>query len=153
VIFISDHGYHLGEREWWNKNTLFERSTRTPLIIAAPGIKSGVVKGIVEFVDLYPTIADFCGVKAPAGLAGQSLHPLLVNPEKPGKEAAYTIVTRGRGQRGESVRTGRWRFTLWSDGSKELYDHAKDPEETRNLASVAGMEEVVLRMTSMLKSK
>jgi iduronate 2-sulfatase len=104
-------------------------------------------------VDLYPTIADFCDVKAPAGLAGQSLRPLLVNPGKPGKEAAYTIVTRGRGQRGESVRTDRWRFTLWSDGSKELYDHESDPEETLNLAGASRFEKVVSELTAKLKAK
>jgi len=153
VIFISDHGYHLGERQWWNKNTLFERSTRAPLIIAAPGVKAGVVKGIVEFVDLYPTITDLCGVKPPPGLAGQSLRPWLRDPARPGKEAAYTIVTRGPNQRGESVRTDRWRFTLWSDGSKELYDHASDPQETSNLAAASGMEKVITELTTKLKTK
>jgi len=153
VIFISDHGYHLGERQWWNKNTLFERSTRAPLIIAAPGVKAGVVKGIVEFVDLYPTITDLCGVKPPPGLAGQSLRPWLRDPARPGKEAAYTIVTRGPNQRGESIRTDRWRFTLWSDGGKELYDHASDPQETSNLAATSGMEKVITELTAKLKAK
>ena len=67
VIFIGDHGYHLGERDWWNKNTLFDRSCRAPLIIAAPGVSPGVARGLVEFVDLYPTIAEFAGLKPPTG--------------------------------------------------------------------------------------
>lgn len=134
VIFLGDHGYHLGEREWWNKNTLFERSCRAPLLIAAPGMKPGVARGLVEFVDLYPTVADLCGLTPPPNLAGQSLRALLRDPTSPGKSAAFTLVKRGPA-RGDSIRTDRWRFTLWSDGAVELYDHATDPEEDRNVAS------------------
>lgn len=133
VIFLGDHGYHLGEREWWNKNTLFERSCRAPLLIAAPGVKAGVARGLVEFVDLYPTVAELCGLTPPPNLAGQSLRPLLRNPTAPGKPAAFTLVTRGT-SRGDSIRTDRWRFTRWSDGAVELYDHAADPGEDRNVA-------------------
>ncbi len=134
VIFLGDHGYHLGEREWWNKNTLFERSCRAPLLIAAPGVKPGVARGLVEFLDLYPTVAELCGLTPPANLAGQSLGPLLRDPTAPGKPAAFTLVTRGK-VRGDSIRTDRWRFTRWSEGALELYDHASDPEEDRNVAA------------------
>jgi len=133
VIFVGDHGYHLGEREWWNKNTLFERSVRAPFIIAAPGMQPGVARGLAEFVDLYPTIADACQIPAPAGLAGRSLLPILRDPTLAGKPAAFTLVTRGAA-RGDSIRTDRWRYTEWSDGSTELYDHAVDPDETHNVA-------------------
>lgn len=150
IVFLSDHGYHLGERQWWNKNTLFERSTRTPLIIAAPGGKPGVAHGLVELVDLYPTIAEFCDFQPPAGLAGQSLRPMLVDPLFPGKAAAYTIVTRGAQQRGDSIRTDRWRYTEWSDGTRELYDHFADPEETRNV--VAANAEIVKTMSQQLQA-
>lgn len=138
VIFLGDHGYHLGERDWWNKNTLFERSCRAPLLIAAPGLKPGVARGLVEFVDLYPTVAELCGLAPPPRLAGQSLAPLLRNPAAPGKPAAFTLVTRGANQRGDSIRTERWRYTRWSDGTAELYDHAADPGETRNVAAAHG---------------
>ena len=148
VVFLGDHGYHLGERTWWNKNTLFERSCRAPLLIAAPGIKPGVARGLVEFVDLYPTIAELCGLKPRADLAGQSLRPLLRDPSAPGKPAAFTLVTRGAA-RGDSVRTDRWRFTRWSDGAVELYDHASDPEENRNVA--AAHPEVIRRLTETLR--
>jgi uncharacterized sulfatase len=133
VIFLGDNGYHLGEREWWNKDTLFERSCRAPLLIAAPGIKPGVARGLVEFIDIYPTVAELCGLTPPQNLAGQSLVPLLRDPAAPGKPAAFTIVRRGK-SRGDSIRTERWRFTRWSDGALELYDHADDPEEDRNVA-------------------
>ncbi len=135
VIFLGDHGYHLGERDWWNKNTLFERSCRAPLMIAAPGIKPGVARGLVEFVDLYPTVADLCGLASPPQLAGQSLRPLLHDPAAPGKTAAFTLVVRGPKQRGDSIRTDRWRYIAWSDGTRELYDHATDPEETKNVVA------------------
>ncbi len=135
VIFAGDNGYHHNERGWWNKNTLFERSCRVPLIIAAPGAQAGAVsRGLVELVDLYPTVTDFCGLDAPHALAGRSLRPLLENPAGPGKPAAYTLVARGRSAYGQTVRTERWRFTRWSDGGAELYDENGDREETRNLA-------------------
>ncbi len=149
VVFLGDHGYHLGERTWWNKNTLFERSCRAPLMIAAPGFKPGVARGLVEFVDLYPTVADLCGLAPPPDLAGRSLRPLLHDPAAPGKAAAFTLVTRGAA-RGDSVRTDRWRFTRWSDGAVELYDHASDPEETRNVASA--QPEIVRSLTATLLS-
>jgi uncharacterized sulfatase len=150
VIFLGDHGYHLGEREWWNKNTLFDRSCRAPLIIAAPGIKPGTARGLVEFVDLYPTIAELCGVTPPAGLAGQSLRPILSDPKRPGKRAAFTIVTRGPQQRGDSIRSDRWRYTEWSDGARELYDHTADPEETKNV--VAANNETAAVLSQQLRS-
>lgn len=133
VIFLGDNGYHLGERGWWNKDTLFERSCRAPLLIAAPGVQPGVARGLVEFVDLYPTVAELCGLAPPPILAGRSLRPLLLDPAAPGKPAAFTLVTRGK-SRGDSIRTDRWRFTRWSDGAIELYDHAADHEEERNVA-------------------
>jgi uncharacterized sulfatase len=136
VIFCGDHGYHTGERQWWNKNTLFERSCRAPLIIAAPGAKGGqTCRSLVEFVDLFPTLAEACGLPPPAGLAGKSLRPLLANPAATIQDAAFTLVTRGGRQYGQSVRTDRWRFTQWSDGAQELYDHDADAEENHNVAS------------------
>ncbi|MSU47697.1 MAG: iduronate-2-sulfatase [Opitutus sp.] len=138
VIFIGDHGYHHNERSWWNKNTLFERSCRVPCLVVAPGAKGGAVcRSLVELVDLYPTIADYCGVKAPHTLAGRSLRPLLENPAAPAPErdAAFTLVSRGAAGFGQTLRTDRWRYIQWSDGSSELYDHQVDLEEENNVAS------------------
>ncbi len=135
VIFLGDNGYHTGERKWWNKNTLFERSCRVPLVIAAPGLKGGqTTRSLVEFVDLYPTVADFCGLKLPHQTAGVSLKPILVKPSTTLKETAFTLVVHGKKGYGQSVRTTRWRFTRWSDGQSELYDHDLDPEENHNVA-------------------
>lgn len=151
VIFLGDHGYHLGEREWWNKNTLFDRSCRAPLLIAAPGVKGGqVCRAPVEFVDLYPTVADLCGLKAPHTLAGKSLRPVLEDPSRAHKDAAFTLVTRGPQRFGQSVRTARWRFTQWSDGTSELYDHNADPEETRNLAGEPAHAPTVAQLKARL---
>jgi arylsulfatase A-like enzyme len=151
VVVLGDHGYHLGEREWWNKNTLFERSCRAPLLIAAPGVKPGVARGLVEFVDLYPTVADLCSLTPPPNLAGQSLRALLRDPASPGKRAAFTLVTRGTA-RGDSIRTDRWRFTRWSDGALELYDHAADTEENHNVAAVETdiVRDMSLQLTAAL---
>ena len=138
VVLLGDHGYHLGERGWWNKNTLFEHSTRAPLIVYDPRAKAkgAATSRLVEFVDVYPTLAELCGLAAPAGLEGQSFRPLLDDPAQAWKPAAYTQVQRGRNV-GRSVRTERWRYTEWDGGTAgvELYDHENDPGELMNLAT------------------
>ena len=136
VIFVGDHGYHTGERQWWNKNTLFERSCRAPLIIAAPGMKGGqTTRSLVEFVDLYPTVTDLCGMKMPHATAGISLRPVLADSAARIKDAAFTFVTRSPKLHGQSIRTARWRLTRWSDGHTELYDHDADPEELNDVSA------------------
>lgn len=136
IIVMGDHGYHLGERNWWNKSTLFERSCRTPMIISAPHLAQGrACSAPVELVDLYPTILDFVGAKAPSHLAGESFVPLLKDPARAGKGVAFSMVTRGKLQ-GHSIRTARWRYTEWDQGRRgtELYDQKHDPENINNLA-------------------
>ncbi len=137
IVFWSDHGYHLGEHGLWMKQSCFEESARVPFIIAPPGSK---VAGqscprIVEALDLYPTLADYAGLKAPANLEGVSLRPLLENPQAAWTRPAYTQVQRA-GFPGHSVRTERWRYTEWDGGARgvELYDHDNDPQELKNLA-------------------
>src|ERR1043166_7915494 len=97
IIFVGDHGYHLGERGWWNKSTLFELSARAPLVVYAPRAKGNgkTARGIVEFVDISPTLIEMTGLTAPHKLAGTTLTPLLDNPDRAGKQFAYTVVTRG----------------------------------------------------------
>lgn len=151
VVFVGDHGYHTGERGWWNKNTLFERSCRAPLIIAAPGTEGGrSSRSLVEFVDLYPTVADLCGLKMPHAVAGSSLRPALADPGANTKDAAFTLVARGQKLYAQSIRTNRWRLTLWSDDQKELYDHDRDPEELHNVAGQ--YPEIVKELSAHVRS-
>ena len=154
VVFFSDHGYHLGERGWWNKNTLFELSARTPLIVATPEMKAKGTScsSIVEFVDIYPTLADLHGLAAPGNLEGTSFTPLLNDPNRPWKKMAFTQVQRGK-IAGRSVRTERWRYTEWDRGKQgtELYDHNSDPGEYYNLASDSKYEQIVVEHKRLLK--
>ena len=154
VVFLGDHGFHLGERGWWNKNTVFELSARVPLIIAAPGAKGAGqgTSGVVELLDLYPTLLDLCGLAPPAQrLEGVSMGTLLDDPRRPGKQAAHTQVRRGRVD-GRSVRTARWRYTEWDGGrqGRELYDHDNDPAEQTNLAADPALRATVEELSALL---
>lgn len=152
VVFWSDHGYSLGEHGLWMKKSLYEESARSPLIFAGPGMSGG--KGsprTVEFVDIYPTLADLAGLAAPKDLDGVSLRPLLENPSAAWTRPAYTEVDRKEGA-GHSVRTERWRYTEWAGGKQgsELYDHDADAGETRNLVSDPAFAPVVVEMKQLL---
>lgn len=154
VVFWSDHGYHLGEHGLWMKQSLFEESARVPLIIVAPGAKGNgqVCARTVEFVDLYPTLADLAGLKPPKNLEGASLKPLLDDPKKAWDRPAFTQVQRGNFP-GYSVRTERWRYTEWDDGKKgaQLYDHDADPHEYKNLIDDLKHGKVVEDMKALVK--
>lgn len=137
VLLMSDHGYHLGDHEGlYCKLTVFERGLRVPLIIAAPGLsKNTASPRVVELIDVYPTLADLCGLPAPARLEGRSLKPLLQKPDAAWDRPARAIVHH-EGVVGKTVSNERWRYTEWDGGKRgrELYDHTVDPDEYRNLA-------------------
>lgn len=138
IVFWSDHGYFLGEKGLWYKHKAFERSARMPMIIAAPGLtKNAVTTSPVELLDLYPTLADLCGLKPPENLEGASLRPLLTDPQTAAwTKPAVTQIWHSKKAWGYSIRTKRYRYTEWLEGKagRELYDHDNDPDEITNLA-------------------
>ncbi len=148
VVLFSDHGYHIGEKQKYHKSTLWEESTRVPLIIRSPGVgTSGTVSTrAVSLIDLYPTLAELASLSSPADLDGESLVPLLNDPDALRSTPAMT--TR-QGQH-HSVRTDRWRYIRYGDGSEELYDHASDPMEWKNLAADATHEATRQRLAAQL---
>lgn len=151
VVLTSDHGFLLGEHGQWMKWSLFEPSARVPLLIAGPGIEPGVSPRTVELLDLYPTLAELCGLERPAHLEGASLVPLLREPELAWDRAAFTQLVR-LDYHGWSVRTERWRYTEWDAGTigRELYDHANDPNEFVNLAERPEQAAVVAELAARI---
>ena len=132
IVLWSDHGYHLGEKEITGKNTLWDRSTRVPLIFAGPGIKENAQSSRpVELLDLYPTLAELCGLPQQNHLEGLSLVPLLKNPQAPRSRPA--ITTHNHDNHG--IRTEKFRYIQYADGSEEFYDMIADPNEFTNLAN------------------
>lgn len=173
IVFTSDHGYHMGEHGLWQKMTLFEEAARVPLLIVAPGVgrRGGVAKAPVSHVDLFPTLAELCGVTPPANLQGQSLVPILRDPSATGRGWALTQVIRGvagappeQGAKakkgaterfsGYSLRTARWRYTEWGEGrhGRELYDHQTDPKELTNLAELPAHAATVTDLSQKLRA-
>ncbi len=155
VLLFGDHGWHLYDHlGLWRKMSLFEESARAPLIVSAPGFQAGAGSPrLVEFVDFYPTLCEVCGLSAPEGLEGASLTPLLRDPQRRWKKAAFTVVQRGRGSLGRSVRTERYRYTEWgSETVAELYDHQTDPHEWRNLVGDPKHAKAVAEMRGVLRA-
>jgi arylsulfatase A-like enzyme len=156
IVFASDHGYHLADHGLWQKLSLFERCARVPVIIVPPGgaaKKGQAATGPVELLDLYPTLAELCGIPGPAYLDGKSLVPMLNDPTKSVKDAAFTQVRRGERGEGYSVRSGKWRYTEWETGGRkmtQLFDEEADPAETKNLADDPGQQETVAKLSALL---
>jgi len=134
VVLWSDNGWHLGEKRHWHKTTLWQRSTHVPLVFAGPGVaQAGTARNMpVSLLDIYPTLVDLCGLPKKEGLDGESLMPQLRNPSAARRPAVSTLMGNNH-----AVITQQWRYIRYQDGSEELYDRVKDPEEFRNLAGQA----------------
>ncbi len=131
VVVWSDHGWHLGEKEQWEKVTLWERATKCVLVIRAPGMAPGRAHAPANLIDLYPTLVELAGLPAKAGLEGESLAPWMRDPNRGRERPSITTF----GPNNHSLRTDRWRFIRYANGDEELYDHWSDPNEWTNLAA------------------
>ena len=157
VILWGDHGWKLGEHDAWAKHSNCENDANAPLILSVPGMKNAGARtdALVEFVDIYPTLSELAGLPLPSHLEGTSFKLLLDNPKRPWKTAAFSQYPRPDkgGLMGYSMRTDRYRFTVWvsdKDHTKadaiELYDHQTDPQENVSIAKDPANAELVKQL-------
>lgn len=158
IILWGDHGWKLGEHGSWCKHTNFELDTHVPMIISVPDQKNKGAKttALTEFVDIYPSLCEVCSLEVPEHLEGKSFTPLINNPNRKWKKAAFSQYPRGKVM-GYSMRTDRYRYTEWQDRktgkvvARELYDHQKDKAENENIAESPQMKSTVINLSKMLK--
>jgi arylsulfatase A-like enzyme len=166
IILWGDHGWKLGEHDAWCKHSTVENDTNVPLLLSVPGMKNAGfhTDAIVEYVDIYPTLAELAGLPLPGHLEGTSMKPLLDDPKRPWKTAAFSQYPRKAGKSGTgdlmgySMRTDRYRFTVWVDqkdhakvDAVELYDHQTDPQENTNVAKDPANAELVKKLMAQWK--
>jgi len=151
IVLWSDHGYHLGDKKSCVKFTLWEKANHVPFIIVAPGVAEpgSVCDATVSLLDIYPTLVELCGLPATKQPEGRSLVPLLKDPKAAWEYPA--VMTMGRGN--HAVRSDRWRYIRYSDGSEELYDHNSDPWELRNLAGRPRFAKIIAEHKQWLPEK
>ena len=148
IVLWSDHGYHLGEKEHWEKFALWEKTNHVPFIIIAPGITRPGPRcdKPVSLIDIYPTLIELCGLEPKPELDGVSLVPLLKNPNATWTRPALMTYMRGN----HAVRDRRWRYIRYADGTEELYDHQKDPNEWYNVAGDPTNKKIIHRLKQWL---
>ncbi len=160
IVFFSDHGFALGEHGGqWEKVKLFDKVTRVPLLIAAPGMTQGKASPrTVELLDIYPTLVELCGLPDPGQvspwkLQGASLAPLLRDPNAAWHRPAFSVLGDGKTREitARSVRTERWHYMEYGPDARLLYDHASDPNELRNLASDPKFAPIAAQMQALLR--
>jgi uncharacterized sulfatase len=154
IVFFGDHGYHLGEHNWWNKVTVFEKGTNAPFIMAgnAVGEKGLKSNAMFEFIDIYPTLSELMNLKnVPDYLEGESFAENVADPTKPFRNEVRALTRRGD-MLGRVVKNKDWRYVEWDFGKKgrELYDQKNDPMEYNNLAENKDYKEVVENMSVLL---
>ena len=152
IIFVGDHGFHLGEHGTWRKNTLFEIALHSPMIISVPRQQPSRTDVFAELVDIYPTLCDACELLVPSELEGLSLMPVIEQPTRPWKAAAFSQLSRS-GTSGRSMRTAQYRYTEWGTKGRrgrELYDYDADPDETVNIVDLPENVELVAHLSEQL---
>ena len=151
IVLWGDHGWHLGEKLRWRKQTLWEESTRVPLIFVAPGLTAPGSRSerAVSLLDLFPTLAELAGLDVPEHLEGTSLVPLLENPDAAWDRPAISTHHFGN----HAVRSERFRYIRYNDGSEELYDHGADPNEWHNLADDPDYADAKAELASWLPTE
>lgn len=148
VVLMGDHGWHLGEKEHWGKNVLWERAAKTPLLIFDPRVSNGNISTkVVSLLDVYPTLLELCDLPENKFNEGKSLVPILKNDKSSWKNLALTSKSKGT----HSLRSEDYRYTVYEDGFEELYNHKKDPNEWDNIADQASSKEVLKDFRTKLK--
>lgn len=166
VVLWSDHGWKIGEHQSFGKMTNYEIDTRVPLLVRAPGqqVEGARVGGLVELLDVYPTLSELCGLPAPQGIEGRSFARQLAAPDEPFRDAAYSVFLRegiwtapdGVEYFGRTIRTDRYRYVEWMRRgetevvARELYEHDVDPLETRNVAGLPENEKLLVILADRL---
>lgn len=153
VIFTSDHGYHLGEHDFWAKVSLRDESSMIPLIIKTPGQKPAVCNSLVELIDLFPTTAKLCGLEVPERIQGKDISPMLSDPTHTVREEAFCVAPN---RKGFLLRSDRWAYLQYGEDAGqgiELFDVEKDPLQYTNLAKSPEHAEVVKEFQGKLKKK
>lgn len=149
IVFTADHGYHLGEHEFWQKMSLHEESTRIPLIIHVPGRKPSESTALSQQIDIYPTLAELCGLPIPKHVQGKSLASVLENPQHVVHKAVYCQ----RGRNDHLLRTDRWALIRYGRGGIELYDMQSDPRQFTNLANEPKHKRILAELQDSLDLK
>jgi arylsulfatase A-like enzyme len=151
VVLFSDHGYHLGEKHRVSKHSLWEESTRVPLIVSRPGNESSATCDLpVGLIDLYPTLLELCGLPAREQNEGVSLVPLLNDPKSDLLNGVRNGILTTYGRSNHSIRTRQFRYISYEDGSEELYDHMSDPHEWTNLANKKAHRTTLIKLRAEL---
>ncbi|MBA2113017.1 sulfatase [Bremerella alba] len=149
VVFTADHGYHLGEHEFWQKMSLHEESTRIPLIVRVPGKDAAITTALSQQIDIYPTLAELCGLSIPTHVQGKSLTPAWSDPQSIIHDEVYTL----RGRNDHLLRTARWAYIRYANGDVELYDMQNDSQQFHNLAQDRKQADTLAELQKRLDKK
>ncbi|GAA0879235.1 sulfatase [Algoriphagus jejuensis] len=153
VVFASDHGFHLGEHDFWMKVSLHEESVQVPFLIKAPGVKAGSSTSFAELLDLYPTLIDLVGGKVPSNIQGKSLVPVLKDTQAEVRDMAFSVTQNGNTY---LVRTDRWAYIQYDEDAEagmELFDMYQDSKQFTNLANLPEYAETLSKMQTRLREK